>query len=204
MVLRAVGRFCDPPPHIAPASASLEGSLLGSVASDVQCQPCVSRALIRSPPEPSCAAGLAVCCHTAASLFHRQAAKFQPLEGPCEFGSLKQAHLLAAFPPFPNCEVETKAFPAQRGACRCSRLRSLTRSQPLPRSRLAPWPLVFDFKTVSSSSVVLKAGLCSRWGGERVKSWTGPKLPPRLPSQVNGKTGLQKPGGAAGGRDPSE
>lgn len=100
-----------PPP--APAFPPLEGLLLICVASDRPCQPCVSKALIHSPSEPSCTAGMAGCCHTAASLFHRQAAQFQPLEGPCEFSSLKQAD--CCFSIFHNCESETRAFPTQPG-----------------------------------------------------------------------------------------
>lgn len=107
--------FCDSP-TTAPAFPSLEGWLLVCVASDVQCQPCVSRALIHSPPEPSCTAGLAgCCCHTAASLFHRRAAEFRPLEGPCEFSSVKQAHLFAAFPSFIIVRVKPKHFPHSLG-----------------------------------------------------------------------------------------
>lgn len=111
----------------------------------------------------SCTAGLAGCCHAAASLSHRQAAKFQPLEGPCKLSSLKQGHLLAALPSFITTRPKPKHFP--RCSHRC--LHHHTLALQLPRAAQGD-------KLAVSTWVWSYRQSCARWGRERVKNWTGP------------------------------
>lgn len=51
------------------------------------------------------------CCEP----FSQTTAQFQPLEGPCEFSSLKQADFFAAFPSFITVRVKPKHFPHSLG-----------------------------------------------------------------------------------------
>lgn len=111
-MLSTLGRFCGSPPTPQP----LLFLLLRAHCSSVGIR-CAMSALHEqgSDPQPTRAflhcRLLPHCCEP----FAQTAAQFQPLEGPCEFSSLKQADFFAAFPSFITVRVKPKHFPHSLG-----------------------------------------------------------------------------------------
>lgn len=171
VVLSALGRFCAPPASTAPAFPSLGGSLLACVASDVPCQPCVSRALIRSPAEPPCAATQLQAFFTAGNI--------SAMGGALGVQQLEASSFCCCFAIFLSARVPAKRClrsPGRRPQVLAAP--SAPAAKPCPAAAspllavgeadsLRGW-FSLNFRTVSSPSVGLthvKAGLCSHCGG---------------------------------------
>lgn len=117
------------------------------------------------------------CCEP----FSQTTAQFQPLEGPCEFSSLKQADFFATFPSFITVRVRPEHFPHSLG-------RNLhpSPSQTLPcmslpsahpwGPRLFLWLLMIEFEDgkYPERGIGIHKGrnVLSLWG-KQVKTWLG-------------------------------